>query len=218
MRRRINAQLKPIGSGITVADVEMYEPTPPILVRNSFDKTQRAENYKQKMIRNEEKERSQMLSETVGGKHAALLAILDELENGQPSETRGRDLEKELDRFLDGTVEGRAGRMIKNAGAYLSSVVGQMQSDVELYRTLIPEYRRNPKGLIGRLWARTQDTILNHPGVKKLYRAEGMEIRLKIGLDPEDQRMQEQRRLEEKEFDVDDLRKRQLVPLGPEAG
>ena len=218
MRTRINQQLQPISSGITVTSVEMFEPTPPLQVRDSFDRTQRSENAKQKRIREALKERNEMLNKAAGAKYAQLLKHIDELEDIERHDGSTEEVQGQLDRLLVQSTEGRAGQIIKNAGAYLSSVVGQMQSDVELYRTLLPEYQRNPDVLIGRLWEQTQEAILDQPGVQKIYRTPEMELRLIIGTDPNEERLQEQRRLEEKEREVDDLRERRLVPVGPEGG
>ena len=90
-------------------------------------------------------------------------------------------LEAELDRMLTSEVEGQAGEIIKNASAYHAIVVGRIQSDVEDYRALLPEYKRAPRLLIARLWQKTRQEILDSPGVTKFYRPRGVhQIRVKI--------------------------------------
>lgn len=92
-----------------------------------------------------------------------------------------------------------------------------MESDVELYRTLLPEYKRSPMMLINRLWEETKQQIFASPGVVKIYFPPDLrEIRIKIPLDPEQARIEETRRLEKKESDVSKLRPQRLVPVGPE--
>ena len=113
-------------------------------------------------------------------------------------------------------VEGEAGRLIKEATAYHAKVVGQVQSDVDLYRTLLPEYERNADVLIGRLWEQTRQRIFNSPGVVKFYRPPGAQIRIHVGLDREQSRIEEERRLQEQKFDVSKLRPKRQVPLGPD--
>ncbi len=212
MKRRINERLAEVNSGIRVEKVEMHEPTPPLQVRAAFDRTQRAENYKQRRIRDAEQERTKILSETAGAGYPRLIRVLNELEKSDSEELRA-----ELDRLLEQEVEGRAGEMIKDASAYLSVVVGRMESDVEEYRTLVPEYERNAALLVERLWEQARDEIFASPGVIKLYRPVGLrEFRVHIPIDPEQTRIDEEQRLQEKEFDASKLRPKRLRIVGPE--
>ena len=90
-----------------------------------------------------------------------------------------------------------------------------MESDVERYKTLLPEYRRNPALLINRLWEETKQLVFANPGVTKFYRPPGLqEFRIKISLDPEQARAQESQRLKEKGFDRKLVRPDRFVPLG----
>lgn len=218
MLRRVNQRLTDWQSGITVTLVEVYEPTPPLQVREAFDNTQRAENQKQSKIRDAEQARTRQLSEAAGAAYARLLALLDAAEKAKQEDQPDATWRADLDRMLMEEVEGRAGRIIKDAGAFHSVVVGRMQSDVELYRTLLPEYERNPHLLIERLWEHTREEIANAAGVTKLYRPEGTLMRLHIGLDPQQTRLEEEARVKKQEFDPSKLKKPRMVPVGPEGG
>lgn len=212
MKRRVNNSLDAIFSGIHVERVEMAEPTPPIPVRAAFDNTQRAENTKQKRINNAEQASTKLLNETAGAIYPQIVAAIDRVDAGSPG------AEAELDQLLMNRAEGRSGRKIKDAGSYLAVVLGRMQSDVELYRTLVPEFERNPALLIGRLWEDTRQSILNYPGVTKIWRPEGSEIRIKIPYDPKQGQKEEAQELLEKEFDPSKLRPEKYRILGPESG
>jgi len=218
MLRRVNLRLLDLKSGITVTLVEVYEPTPPLQVRESFDNTQRAENQKQSKIRDAEQARTKQLSETAGAAYTKLVALLDEFDRAKLEKSPLAPLQAQLNSMLESEVEGRAGRVIKDAGAFHSVVVGRMQSDVELYRTLVPEYERNPQVLIERLWEQTREEIANARGVTKVYRPPGTLMRLQIGLDPEQTRIDEENRVKEQEFDPKKLNRPKMIPLGPEAG
>lgn len=223
MIRRVNARLAELNSGLSVKRIEMFEPTPPLAVRDAFDNTQRAENLKQKKIRDAEQARTKTLNEAAGAAYTRLISLLDEVERLERADTetssaaarqRLKSARAELSRTLERDVEGQAGRMIKDAGSYLSVVVGQMQGDVEEYRTLLPEYRRNPAMLIGRLWEETREEILNYSGVTKIFRPPGVEIRIKIPFDPRQAKTTERERLAEQEFDPSKLRPKRYVPVG----
>lgn len=218
MKRRINKRLREINSGIAVQLVEMYEPTPPLQIRQSFDATQRAENTKQQSIRAAEKERTRILSEAAGAAYPRLVRLLDDIDRGGTNGKSIKELRDELNRMLDDEVEGEAGKRIKQVGAYRARVVSRMQSDVERYRTLLPEYKRSPLVLINRLWEETRQRLFENPGVTKFYRPPGLlEFRVKIPLDPELTRIQEAKRLQKEEFDDSKLLRREhWVPIGPE--
>jgi membrane protease subunit HflK len=215
MRKRVNDRLEELHSGIEVTRIEMFEPTPPIPIREAFDGTQRAENGKQKRIQDAQQQRTKMLSEAAGAAFPRVIQLLNQIDKGgkDASAEAGR---KKLDLLLTTEVEGNAGRLIKDAGAYLSVVVGRMQGDVDLYRTLLPEYERNAPLLIGRLWEQTRQDIFAGTGVIKFYRPPGCQIRLHVPFDPEQARLEEERRLTKKEFDPTTLRPERLVPVGPE--
>ncbi len=218
MKRRINERLTSLGAGVEITLVEMFEPTPPIQVRQAFDHTHRAEAAKQLRIRMAEKERTKILNEAAGAAHPKLVALLDEIERQAADHPARLTKRTELNRMLDEDVEGEAGKRIKEAGAYRATVESGIQSDVEQYRTLLPEYRRNPGMLINRLWEQTRQDVLNNPGVTKFYRPPGLrELRLLIPLDPEQAKLEEERRILKKEFDPSKLRREHLVPVGPEA-
>lgn len=215
MKRRVNEKLTTLQSGITLTRIEMHEPTPPISVRVAFDSTQRAENRKQQQLREAEQERTKILNEAAGAAHKKLLNKLDEIKLAV-DENKLQRLKEELDLIITNDVEGEVGRMIKDAGAFLSQIVGRMQSDVEMYRTLLPEYQRNPQLLIARLWEDTRRTIFSYPGVTKLYRPSRAMFRLNIPLDPEETRVEEIRRLRDQKFDASKLRPTIYKPVGPE--
>ena len=200
MRRRINERLRELSAGIEVK-VEMYEQTPPLQIRQAFEWTQRNENFKKQKIDEAKKEATQILTRAAGSVYKELLNLLDSLEQAESENRPTEDLRKRLDRMLSDRVEGEANQIISEASAYHAIVVGRMQSDVELYRTLLPEYERNPHLLIARLWERTQQFILDNPGVRKLYKPAGTKLRIEIPLDPEAERIAEELRLQQTKFD-----------------
>lgn len=217
MKRRINVRLTALRSGVEVTEIAMYEPTPPIQVRQAFDATQRAESRKQQIVRAAQKDRTKILSEAAGASHQRLIRLLDNIDRGGTDESSVEVLRSELDRLLDLEVEGEAGKRIKDAGAYRTVVVSRMQADVERYRALLPEYTRNPMMLINRLWEQTKQEIYASPGVTKFYRPQGLrEFRVKIRLDPQDVRSAEEQRLLRKKSDVSKLQKQRWIPVGPE--
>jgi len=211
MRNRINDRLDELESGIEVTRIEMFEPTPPIPIRGAFDATQQAENAKQKRIQDAQQQRTKLLNESAGAAFPKVIYLLDQIDK-ESNHAEADLLRTKLDQLLESEVEGDAGRLIKDAGAYLSVVVGRMQGDVELYRTLLPEYERNAPLLIGRLWEQTRQQVFAGMGVTKFFRPPGCQIRLHVPFDPEQARLDEESRLQKKSFDPATLRPERWVP------
>jgi len=216
IRNLVNQRLTAIDSGIDVIRVSMDEPTPPIAVREAFVATQRMENLKEKQIQDANQEKTKILNEAAGEAAERLLAVLQDIDRREPGDEIRQHMEKDVGKILTTQAEGKAGQMIQNSGAYLATVVGQMRSDLELYRTLVPEYERNPHLLVNRLWEETKQVVFTNPGVTKVYRPPNSQIRLRIPLDPEATRKDEARRLQKTEFDPRSLMPSQAVPVGPE--
>ncbi len=213
MKKRVNERLRAINSGIDVTQVEMYEPTPPLQVRSSFDNAQMAENRQRAVIAQAEQARVKILNESAGAAYAELIEALDRRENAKAEGRSLDDSQREIDRILNTLVEGSAGILLKEAGAQLSVLVGQIQSDVELYRTLLPEYESNPDLLIARLWEQTRGSIFKNPGVTKIYRPLGCQFRLTIPLDPKETQLAEERRLAVEKYDIGKLKGRRKSVL-----
>ncbi len=213
MKKRVNERLTAINSGIDVTQVEMYELTPPLQIRSSFDNAQMAENRKRAVIAQAEQARVKVLNEAAGAAYAALVEALDRRDLDKAEGRSLAEAQREVDRVLQTLVEGEAGIQLKEAGSQLSILVGQIKSDVELYRTLLPEYESNPDLLVARLWEQTRESIFKNPGVSKIYRPQGSQFRLTIPLDPQETQLAEERRLANDSYDMSKLKGRRKAIL-----
>ncbi|HNQ22053.1 MAG TPA: SPFH domain-containing protein [Phycisphaerae bacterium] len=217
IKRAVNQQLRALRSGVEVSTIEVMEPTPPLQVRTFFEETQRAENTRQEAIRRAEQDRTRILNEAAGAAYPRLVALLDDPDLVRDNLEQSREVRAQLDALLTDEVEGAAGKLIKDAGAVYSEMVRRMEGDVALYRTLIPQYERNPALLVERLWEDTRAAIFAEPGVTTVYRpASTHQFRLHFGMDPEQRRLEEEERLQKKTFDPSRVGGDRLVPVGPE--
>ncbi len=215
VKHRINELLDTLETGISVHGVEMSEYTVPIQVRRAFVNAQMAQESRTARIQDARREESRLLSDTAGAAYTQVLALLDRLDAVGDDADERRAIEEALDYELTNRVEGHAGEMIRNAGAYYAVTVGEMESDIRLYRSYLPEYQRNPSLLIARLWEETKQAIFDRPGVRKIYRPTALgEVRIKIGRDAEQVRKDEEERMRKKAFDPASLSDKRLVPIG----
>ncbi len=218
MKREINERLRAINSGLVVESVEMSEFTPPIQVRGAFNETQQAENQKQTKIRQAQQDKEKSLNEVAGAPYRELEKVFASLDEAELTgdEQRLAALRTEMDRLLLTKVEGVAGERVKRAQSVYSRIVGQIKADLELYQTLIPEYERNPRLLIARLWEEAREKILTDNTITKIYRPFGLaQIRIQISPDQDLDRIEEMRKRRETEEDITSgIYENHHVPVG----
>lgn len=209
VRALVNRRLTELDSGITVTQVKAPLALVPVQIRDKFEQTQQAENKKEQAIQQAYKERTEILNKTAGRACDDILRLLDQLDaaRGAGDQEKEAALMTTITSTLESEAAGEAGQLLKQASAHYTAVVGEMESDLQLYRTLLPEYTRNPKLLFERLWDETRNEILSATQVTKIYRPFGLYLfRIRLGPDPE------QKKLDEIE---QNLRKTQSAPRKP---
>lgn len=217
VRRRVNAELDALGCGLSVTGVKAPLSIVPVQLRGAFEGAQQAENRKEKAVQDARKMRAEILSRAAGGAYEDVLAELDKLDAAR-AENREDEIvriETRLDAIFENDASGEAGQMLKAAGSHYTTVVGRIESDLALYKALLPEFKRNPRLLFERLWDEYRNQVLNHREVTKIYRPFGIaQIRIKLGLDPEQKKQDEILQNQEK---VDVIRRPDhYVPVGAE--
>jgi len=216
MKVQINRRLRSISSGLFVDSIEMSLFTPPIQVRAAFNATQAAENRKQATIQRARRDKEQLLNNAAGMAHRRFEELFRRLDRSEDDAEMLASIQGEIDDVLTNETEGRTGEMIKQAGAYHARIVGEMQGDVELYRTLLPQYRRNSRLLIARLWEESRQRILSNRHIVKMYRPWGVgQLRLQLARDPEQSRIDEAIQMQKEKSDVTkELNDDYQVPVG----
>ena len=200
MKTRLNERLTALDAGLVVTGVDVSQLTPPLQIRHVFTQTQRAEQNKETDIARARKEATQLMNDAAGAAHEKIIALLDRRDATAKDDPQYAVTQATLDDVLRNQAGGLAGRRINQAGAYHAAVVGQIQADLEQYRTLLPEYQRDPVLLIERLWQQASLSILTNPYVVKLYVPTGLaEFRVIIPRDPKQERIKEQERLRDKD-------------------
>jgi len=202
VRKRVNAELVALKSGIVVTDVKVPESIVPLQVRDAFEESQRAENRRRKLIQDAQKERTRILNDAAGEVYARLIGVLDDIDRAKlavDDETLAAK-EAELEQMLEEDVYGEAGSRIKDAQGQFAEVVGAIGNDVKIYEALLPEYKHNPQLLLARLWDETRNAVLNNPRMTKIYRPFDLhQVRIIIGPDPEHERERERREYEKRD-------------------
>lgn len=199
MVSKVNQQLTRLGAGIEVKQIKAPLSIVPIQVRDAFRETQMAENNKQRMIQDAYKQKNKILNEAAGHRFDVILAALDARDAAlATNDAEGLSrAESQLDRLLTEEVEGKAGMMVQNATAYYSERVGRMQNDLKIYQSYLADYRKNPRMVMARVWDEARNQILNNSDIKKVYRPSSLlQLRLLLGPDPEEKRLETIKALE----------------------
>ncbi len=198
VRARLIASLDSIESGLDIVALDIHESTVPGPARQAFLDVTKQQSTRQKLIRDAQKKASDTLNGAAGAAHEMLLAVLDRLDaaknRGDAEATAA--IQDEIDQLLEHRVSGEAGAMIAVANAFYAQTVHAIRADLHEYEILLPEYRRSPDLLTTRLWQETKGRALARTGVTKVFLPPGKkEIRITIGPDPLQKKLDERARL-----------------------
>ncbi len=194
VKARVNARLTSLATGMTLTQVKAPVSIVPLQVRGAFEETQQAENNKVKLVQDAQKSRTELLSNAAGRVFEDILAVLEQkdISDASGDAAAAAKLDAELDRLLTSDAAGEAGQRIKGASAHYSTLVGELEGDLGLYRSLLPEFKRNPRLLFERLWDETRNELLSNREVVKIYRPVGLaQMRIRIGPDPQQKKLDE---------------------------
>lgn len=216
----VNQRLSDLGSGITVVQVKAPLAIVPVQIRETFEQTQQAENKKEQSIQQAFKDRTEMLNKTAGRACDDILRLLDQLEAAKTAGNKEQEtvLANAIATTLEGNdAAGEAGQLIKQASAHYTIVVSEMESDLQLYRTLLPEFNRNSQLLFERLWDEARNDILNSNQVTKIFRPFDTYLtRIRFGPDPEQKKLDEMEQNLKKTDHAPPRKPVHYDPIGPE--
>ncbi len=209
VKSKLNESLEELGTGLVVVALDIPRSSVPGQTISAFDAVTRAENIKQKEIRTAEQRRTDILNEAAGPAYEELIALLDEHDAAEAAgnEETLLQVRANIDNLLDNKVAGAAGRAIKNARGFYTQVVQQVKGEVEEYHASLDEFLNARELFLHRMWEKTRQQVLTYDGVKKhMISPMADEIRIKIGPDPEQRRIDERKKLqkeaEEHEFEL----------------
>jgi membrane protease subunit HflK len=204
VQRRLQASLDALETGIELVDksglVVNQEITPPLSVRPAFLEVTEAESAKRKAEQDARKEATGTLNGAAGAAHIELLELIDQYEIAESADEveQADQLRAAIDDVLISQATGEAARIIDEARAYRTRLEQGVKADLELFRKLEPELRKNPRIVLDRLWKDTLMEILPKADAKYLLRPDDT-LWLTIAPDPEwEKQVKEERKEQEK--------------------
>ena len=134
------------------------------------------------------------------GQYASLRSRADSATDAEQARKLGARAEavfKQIDDVLVGAeLTGEAFRMIDQAQTQGSGIKQRIEARLNLYRRLLPEYKRAPRLTVERLWAAAREEILAAAAEKYYISAGRGRTVLKINRDPETLAEQVKKKLE----------------------
>lgn len=201
-------RLTEMGTGLTVDQLTLDKVSAPVSVIASFDAVTTAESDRSQRIVTAQQDRARILGETAGEGAEKILTLLDRFERageaGTPDEAAAteRRIEEAFGelRIEGASIGGEVAQVVNAAKTYRTQVVERVKGDSETFQRLLPQYERNPRIILSRLWEDARERILTGD-VETFYTVPG-KLELQLNRDPviQKERQQEQiRSLKEKQ-------------------
>ena len=209
MQRRLDD----MRTGLIIDQLTLDKVSAPMRVAAIFDAVTSAESDRAGRIVAAQQERSRILGETAGEANAALLELIvaheQASERGDAAATAATEsrIEKALgDLAVDGIpIGGEVARVVNAATTYRTQIVEKVAGEAQTFEELLPQYERNPRLVLSKIWEDAREAILTGDDVETFYTVPG-QLELQLNRDPnlQKERQKEQlrsRKQEQKRID-----------------
>ena len=194
-------KLVEMGTGLTVDQLALDKVSAPVSVTGSFDAVTTAETDRAQRIVAAQQDRARILGEAAGEGSEKFLALLDRFERaaeaGPPTDaaTAEASIERALEELaIDGApIGGEVARVVNTAKTYRTQVVERVKGDSETFERLLPQYLRNPRIILSRLWEDARERILTGD-VETFYTVPG-QLQIQLNRDPQIQKERQQEQI-----------------------
>ncbi len=195
-------KLDDMRTGLAIEQLALDKVTAPMRVAASFDAVTTAESDRAGRIVAAQQERSRILGETAGEASAALLELIVAYEKAseEKNEKAAAESEARIEQALtdlavnDLPVGGEVARVINTATTYRTQIVEKVAGEAQTFNELLPQYERNPRLVLSRLWEDARETILTGEDVETFYTVPG-QLELELSRDPNLQKKRQEDQL-----------------------
>lgn len=197
-------RLDEMRSGLVIDQLALDKVSAPMRVAGSFDAVTSAESDRAGRIVAAQQERARILGETAG---EASNEILEAMSAYEQAVERGDDagasaIQERIDvsladlRIGDTPIGGDVARIINTSKTYRTQIVERVGSEAQSFELLLPQYERNPRLVLAKLWEDARETILTGD-VETFYTVPG-QLELQLNRDPELQKERQKEQLRSK--------------------
>ena len=183
------------------AQLALDQVTAPNSVMGSFDAVTTAETERSRQIVESQQDRARILGETAGEASDDLLALLNRYEIARETDsTEANAIAEAIDKAFDDLkienvpVGGEVAEVMNAARTYRTQVVERLKGDRDIFERLLPQFMRNPRIILTRLWEDAKERILTGD-VETFYTMPG-KLELQLNRDPEIQQARQKQQLQ----------------------
>lgn len=194
-------QLDEMAAGLTIAQLALDQVTAPNSVMGSFDAVTTAETERSRQIVESQQDRARILGETAGEASDDLLALLNRYEIARETDSaEANAIAEAIDKAFDDLkienvpVGGEVAEVMNAARTYRTQVVERLKGDRDIFERLLPQFMRNPRIILTRLWEDAKERILTGD-VETFYTMPG-KLELQLNRDPEIQQARQKQQLQ----------------------
>jgi hypothetical protein len=197
MQQRLDA----MRTGLVVDQLTLDKVSAPMRVAGSFDAVTSAESDRAGRIVAAQQERAKVLGETAGEGSGPILDLVTAYERAVEAgdEPTAARIQEQLDAALADlrigsvAIGGEVARVINGAKTYRTQIVEQVASEAQAFAQLLPQYERNPRLVLAKLWEDARERILTGD-VETFYTVPG-QLELQLNRDPELQKTRQKEQL-----------------------
>jgi membrane protease subunit HflK len=204
MQRRLDD----MRSGLVIDQLALDKVSAPMRVAASFDAVTTAESDRAGRILAAQQDRSRILGETAGEASAALLELIVAHERAaeRGDAAAAAAAEARIDTALANLavngvpIGGAVARTLNAATTYRTQIVEKVAGEAGAFEQLLPQYERNPRLVLTKIWEDARETILTGDDVETFYTVPG-QLELQLNRDPnlQKERQKEQLRSRKRE-------------------
>ena len=204
MQRRLDD----MRSGLVVDQLALDKVSAPMRVARRFDAVTSAESDRAGRIVAAQQERARILGEVAGEGSTGLMALITafEQQTDRGDAAAATATEERIERALgtlevDGTpIGGEVARIINTAATYRTRIVEQVAAEAQTFEQLLPQYERNPRLVLSKLWEDAREAILTGDDVETFYTVPG-QLELQLNRDPALQKERQKEQLRARQQD-----------------
>jgi membrane protease subunit HflK len=197
MQQRLDAMT----TGLVIDQLTLDKVSAPMRVAGSFDAVTSAESDRAGRIVASQQERAKVLGETAGEASGPILDLVTAYERAVEAgdEAAATQAQEQLDAALAGltigsvAIGGEVAQVINAAKTYRTQIVEQVASEAQSFGQLLPQYERNPRLVLAKLWEDAREQILTGD-VETFYTVPG-QLELQLNRDPDLQKARQKEQL-----------------------
>jgi membrane protease subunit HflK len=171
IRSAMQHELDALAAGLTVTEVYLQRPTPPLAVREAFAAVNQAESERARKLEDARRQASQILINTAGAAYPSLLEAIDAYEAARHRKDAAAITaadQRITELLTPDKLGGEVSTLIGEAVSYRRQIRQTLQAEREQFERLLPGYRENPGIVLDRLWQDTRQAVLSGD-VETLY-------------------------------------------------